>query len=86
MIYDITAYTFNADIWCVGCVEEHFERNHGIAPATAEDMLDDYAEANGIDRMDEASFDSGDFPKVIFEIDLDEVEICGWCHNEIEID
>ena len=81
---EITAYTFNADIWCVGCVEEHFERSHGIAPATAEDMLDEYAEANGIDRMDESSFDSDDFPKVIFDIDLDGVEICGWCCNEIE--
>jgi len=83
-MYEITAYTFNADIWCVRCVERRFERDHGIAPAHAEDMLDEYAEANGIDRMDESSFDSDDFPKVIFEIDLDGVEICGWCHNEIE--
>jgi hypothetical protein len=82
-MYEITAYTFNADIWCVGCVETHFERNHGIAPATAEDMLDEYAEANGIDRDDESSFDSDDFPKVVLDIDAD-TEICGQCHNEIE--
>ena len=42
-MYEITAYTFNADIWCVRCVERRFERDHGIAPAHAEDMLDEYA-------------------------------------------
>lgn len=33
---------------------------------SAERILDTLAAARGIDRYDERSFDSGDFPKVIF--------------------
>ena len=35
----------------------------------AEDLLDIYAHVLKIDRMEESSFDSDDFPKIIFHSD-----------------
>ena len=45
--------------------------------------LDRYAERIGIDRMDETTFDSGDFPKVIFSSMLDGTETCGRCGDQL---
>lgn len=50
---------------------------------SAETELDRYAERAGIDREDEYSFDSGDFPKVIFSTMLDGTEHCGRCGGEL---
>jgi hypothetical protein len=36
---------------------------------TVEEMLNDWAQNVGINRQDEYSFDSNDFPKVIFDTD-----------------
>lgn len=77
--WDIVGYAFNADIYCpddmltsylagkVGNPEEFtaylLERGgyRGV-----EGALDILARWRGIDSQDERSFDSGDFPKVIF--------------------
>jgi hypothetical protein len=61
---------------------------HGTAsPAArdmrAEDLLDQCAGAMAIDREDEYSFDSGDFPKVIFASSVEDGECCGRCGNEL---
>jgi hypothetical protein len=38
----------------------------------------------GIDINDEHSYDSGDFPKVVFSGSVEGVEHCGECHEEID--
>jgi hypothetical protein len=63
--YDIAGYTYNADNYC----ERHVFGAMGkrrLPGRTVEESLDTYAAQRGIDRQDERSFDSGDFPKVIF--------------------
>jgi len=62
---DIAGYTLQADLVCPPCMvvliqktwPEHFDAEQG---------LDVAARFIGINREDESSFDSGDFPKVIF--------------------
>jgi hypothetical protein len=63
--YDIVGYTFSADNYC----ERHIFGAMGkrrLPGRSAEESLDTYAKQRGIDRQDERSYDSGNFPKVIF--------------------
>jgi len=77
----IVGYTYAADTYCTGeCVTDAM----GVAQlirgvGTTESLLDSVAESRGIDRMDERSFDSGHFPKVVFGTSGDEPEQCGGC-------
>jgi hypothetical protein len=43
-----------------------------VPPLSTEENLNGIAHAFGIDRQDESSFDSGDFPKVIFASEVEE--------------
>jgi hypothetical protein len=62
---DIAAYTYQAELVCPRCVLSVADTYyHPSEPA--EDVLDRAARLRGIDREDESSFDSGDFPKVVF--------------------
>jgi len=49
-----------------------------VLPMSTEDNLSEIAYAFQIDRMDERSYDSGDFPKVIFESSVED-DICTTC-------
>jgi hypothetical protein len=69
---DIVGYTYRADyiyrteLYCPGCilaVVNGLTVDH--AADTAERDLDVLAAEHGIDRYDESTFDSGDFPKVV---------------------
>lgn len=57
-------YTYSADNYCPDCIVEMFGATYDAI--NAEGVLDLVARARGIDRYDERSYDSGDFPKVIF--------------------
>lgn len=85
---DIVGYTYNAENLCPACVIETLIAQGEASPAArdmpTEDALEQIASANGIDRMDERSYDSGDFPKVIFSSQVEEGETCSNCHNEID--
>lgn len=93
--YDIAGYTFNADIYCPSCIVEMLPAGpgqpfdgwalaNGADPMATEDNLDEIAAAFGIDRYDESSFDSGDFPKVVFEdMAEDADDVCGNCHERL---
>jgi hypothetical protein len=48
---------------------------------STEDNLHEIAAAFGIDWTDEDSFDSSEFPKVIFDSQLESDEYCGRCHR-----
>ena len=76
--WDIVGYTYAADIVCpdhvVSGMGEHRRENEN-----AEHALDRIAMRRGIDRQDERSFDSDDFPKVIFADSVTDDDICGSC-------
>lgn len=81
--WDIVGYTYQADTFCPKDVIEVLIERGEASPAArdmrTEDALDQIAGANGIDRQDERTFDSGDFPKVIFESDVEGDERCAEC-------
>lgn len=65
----IVGYTFNADNYCPDCTFDGWNGNRPAdmpGYASVEQLLTAIAKSRGIDRDDESSFDSGDFPKVIF--------------------
>lgn len=79
---DIAGYTYNTDMFCEHCIAVGFEREHGPSIFEgAEAILDARATELGIDRYDESSFDSGEFPKVVFVSQLEDDECCGGCHE-----
>jgi len=62
----------------------------GVKPASAELMLDDVATRLGVDRRDEYSFDSDDFPKLVTVGDLDfhgneGIDECYQCGEELDV-
>jgi hypothetical protein len=81
----IVGYTYAADEYCCDCIAAMFDRATGgdgnVSGFLAEEILADAANRLSVDRMDESSFDSGDFPKVIFAsmVESDD-EYCGECH------
>lgn len=85
----IVGYTFQCDTYCPACVVDTMPTGEGdtfdgwaLAEGvnmSAEENLAEIAEAFGIDRMDETSFDSTDFPKVIFA--SGDSEVCGRCRE-----
>lgn len=81
-------YIFQADTYCASCIIDRLPTGPGGAfdgwaladgapPISAEANLSEIAYAFGIDRDDEASFDSDAFPKVI--LDADGADACAWC-------
>lgn len=89
--WDIWAYTFAADLWCPEHIAEALA-NHGfpVTPgelgnaSAAEIMLDELSRVNAsasgagaIDRDDESTFDSDDFPKVVLYYQRSEHDQCG---------
>lgn len=85
---DISGYTYRADVYCPECIIGQLTTNpgavgtSGVERGMAEKHLDLLARIRGIDRHDEQSFDSGEFPKVIFAADI-ENEHCYSCRNPL---
>jgi hypothetical protein len=92
--YDIMGYAYRTDLYCPGCIVDQLPTGPGeafdgwalVPPATmsTEANLDEIAAAFGIDRYDERTYDSGDFPKVVFRDQLENDERCGNCGGELE--
>jgi len=88
---DVVAYTYRADIYCPECIlgqlptgpGETFDGWADCTDMAPEDNLSELAAAFGIDRMDEYTFDSGDFPKVVFASQVEADEFCGDCGREL---
>lgn len=76
----ITGYTYRADNYCPDCLNRELTPtgHNQVSALGVEDMLDKLAEAAGIDRGDEYTFDSDDFPKVVLSVDDDGIT-CGQC-------
>lgn len=75
----IVGYTFQADILCPSCTVKKLFDEDTSELGSPEMLLNFAAERVGIDRTDERSFDSDDFPKVIFAVQVEEDERCGDC-------
>lgn len=78
----IAGYTYRADVFCPVCVVAQLPADV-LSPAAfsmpTEDVLNQVAAYMTVDRFDEYSFDSDEFPKVIFAVQLDDTELCGNC-------
>lgn len=89
--FDIVGYTYKADIYCGECVLDELARdiNAGYVEAaremgfSTEKVLNRLALRIPLDREREETFDSGDFPKVIFrdQTDVADDEQCSMCGN-----
>ena len=66
----VVAYTFKADIYCPACIVRSFKNvapDHVVDDLNyAEEILAAAATIIGLDRLDEHTFDSDDFPKACF--------------------
>lgn len=73
---DIAGYTYNVENFTPEQLIEAMVSAGELSPAArdmdVEDALDQLAEVYAIDRDDEHSFDSSEFPKIIFVDQLDE--------------
>ena len=84
---DLAAYTYRADLYCPDCVIEAMITHRDASPAardmTVEAMLDQCADAMAIDRSDDTSFDSSEFPKPVFLDALDPDDRCAACQSSL---
>lgn len=93
---DIVAYTYVADLYCPECITDVYGPAQGYvtysyAITHIEAMLDDLASQAGINRGDERSFDSDEFPKVVFRDQVrsggedhdGEWDYCGGCGERL---
>ncbi len=84
---DIAGYQYRADTYCEGCILDVVKANNAERPRVeGSPNLEDLAEILGVDANDEYSFDSDNFPKVIFSWDEagDCPDICGACHSTLD--
>ncbi|MGH9228314.1 MAG: hypothetical protein ACRD07_06190 [Acidimicrobiales bacterium] len=84
---EIAAYLYRAGLYCPACAIEAMIAHRDASPAArdmpVEAVLDQCAEALALDRGDEASFDSSEFPKVVLRIDVADGDRCSSCHLEL---
>jgi hypothetical protein len=81
--YDIIGYVYRADTYCPSCTPYMVSQSpEDIGIWDTEAFLTTVAERRGLDRFDEHSYDSDEFPKVIF-CDQFENDICGNCHEHL---
>ena len=94
--FTILAYDYRAARFCPDCIISHLMQNpdyegwslgEGLQMST-EQNLTEIAWAFGIDRQDEDTFDSNDFPKVVFADHLNDIqydEECDDCGEVIAV-
>lgn len=74
----IVGYVFDADMYCPHCTAAALEWDGDGDP-------DAYLERLGRARgfVSEDTYDSSEFPKVIFAYDADSDDYCGGCHEKL---
>ena len=84
---EIAAHLYRADLRCPTCTIEvmiaYRDASTAARDMPVEDVLDQCAEAMAVDRHDETSYDSSEFPKVVLRIDLADDDHCGACRNQL---
>jgi hypothetical protein len=86
--HTIVGYTYNAETVCPDCMHDEslrlFRKAGGkVESISTEVNLDSAATYMGIDRYDERTFDTDDFPKVIFASQVEDDERCGHCGDSL---
>ena len=78
---DIGGYFYGEQTLCAECVKDIVVPFYRIADShrSAEDILNEAARRVGIDRADESSFNSREFPKAIYAPDLIGDDYCFVC-------
>ena len=78
----IVGYSYKAATYCpehlIELMVQQGTASPGARGMAVEDVLNQLAGAEGIEREDEHSFDSDDFPKVVLDVSLLEDEACDW--------
>lgn len=88
--FDVAGYMYRGDLYCPDHIVDTYRRDrrsggHQLdsiaAPGTVdtETWLDERAAMRGINRYDETTFDSGQFPKIIFDDQVEETDCCAEC-------
>jgi len=86
----IVGYTYQADNYCPEHIVAQLTANPGhtghqaASIPNAEQHLDLLARLAGVDREDEYTFDTDDFPKVIVADQVQDDEFCGAGHPLLE--
>ena len=83
----IVGYTYQTENLCTGCTRAFALRlgnfSDDLSDST-EALLDRLAGEVGVDRYDERSYDSEQFPKVIFDSQVEDAEErCGRCSEPL---
>lgn len=81
---DIVGYQVEADFRCRDCmhgVASVHGAAHGLSTegVGVEELMDRWARRVGIDRSDESSFDTREFPKVVLASHVEGPDRCGGC-------
>jgi hypothetical protein len=80
---EIAAYTYQADIYCPACLIETMIADGIAAPATrdmpTDDVLEQCAGALAIDRHDDTTYDTSEFPNLFSTGSPDDT--CTSCHQ-----
>lgn len=79
----IMAYHFNADLYHPACMILIATGNVAAKDDDAERVLDEWAATMGINRQDESTYDSHNFPKVIFADNIEPTDYCGKCQENL---
>lgn len=83
----IVGYNYKAATYCPTHLIELLVQSGKLSPAARdmreEDALDQWAGAEAIDRQDERTFDSDDFPKVILSVQSED-DTCDWNGHPID--
>lgn len=77
----IIGYVFNTELYCPPCMGEVYT-GEAVAAYYVEATLDAHARLHGINRADENTFDSSEFPKLI--VSTDGMERCDKCREVLE--
>lgn len=85
---DIVGYAYGADIACPSCMRTNaalYAEQHGQTSAgmSLPELLAFWADREGINPEDESSYDSEDFPKVIFASQAGDEDSCGECGESL---
>ncbi len=79
----VCAYIYKADIYCPGCIPYILTANPVFQELPTEEILHRMALDFGIDRLDENTFDSDEFPKVVFGDFLTKDDSCARCGEQL---
>lgn len=91
MIREIVGYTFKTDTLCVDCAREIAVAGTLRAGSatmwsdcgTTEQIMAEWASLIGIDRMEEHTYDSSEFPKAILHYQVEGVARCDKCGMQL---